>query len=517
MLLKNRGIKDVEHFLNPREKDLLPLDELKHINKAKDIVSYGIQNNKRFKILCDVDLDGIASGTIAYRYLHKYTENINWTINQGKAHGLFGQDIERFKDTDILIIVDSLDSENTVYKKLHNYGIQIIVLDHHVVSTEIDYDSYVTLVSSQREYRNHDLSGAGVVWKFCKYLDKCFGNNYADELIDLAACGLIADMSNVSEKSRENRYICHKGLSQIYNPAIKKIVGSFPFNSTAVSFSVAPLINASMRMRKNELAMKAFLADDNKEVLKYVKELKQCREEQNNEVGLLIDDIVLQGDSQLHRKVIIIFIESDADIAGLIGNKLLERYQRPILILRKKVTDGKKYYGGSARAIGVMDFRKMCEETGLCKADGHPNAHGVEVAEENLDEFRNKLEDRLKDVEFEVNTIIDTELELTDINRELIDKIKFIDRISGEGFKPIVVRVSDITDYEIGSISQGKHLVISPTDCIQLIRWNWNGDWDEMEDNSMLGEPITVIGNLDSGFLGRQFKLKVICSEIEVG
>ena len=57
----------------------------------------------------------------------------------------------------------------------------------------------------------------------------------------------------------ENRYIVSKGLEKIYNPAVKKIVGGFEFNSTAIAFSIAPVVNASNRMCKNEIAMKAFL------------------------------------------------------------------------------------------------------------------------------------------------------------------------------------------------------------------------------------------------------------------
>lgn len=156
------------------------------------------------------------------------------------------------------------------------------------------------MVSSQRSYDNPHLSGSGVVWKFCKYLDSKFGTYYADELMDLAACGLVSDMMDMTVM--ENRYIVYQGLQQIRNPAIKKIVGSFPFNSTAISFSIAPIINAANRMGKNEVAVKAFLADENKTVLKYIKELKGCKEAQNEEVDRLLPDVIEQCEQQLHKK-----------------------------------------------------------------------------------------------------------------------------------------------------------------------------------------------------------------------
>ena len=83
----------------------------------------------------------------------------------------------------------------------------IIVLDHHAIDPKVPYDDYVCLVSSQREYDNPDLSGSGTVWKFCKYCDEQYLTDYADELVDLAAIGILADVMNVSEECYENRYI----------------------------------------------------------------------------------------------------------------------------------------------------------------------------------------------------------------------------------------------------------------------------------------------------------------------
>lgn len=516
-ILNTRGIKDKEHFLNPNENDLLPLDNLSNIDKAKYIVIDAINNNKIIKILWDTDLDGVASGTITDRYLRHFTSNVFSYINEGKAHGLLNQSLDEYMDADVLIVVDSLDADITAYKKLSDNGVNIIVLDHHDVDEKIDYDKYITLVSSQRNYENPALSGAGVVWKFFKYIDEELMENYTDELVDLAACGLVGDMSDMSEKSMENRYIVSKGLEKIYNPAIKKIVGSFPFNSTAISFSIAPLINAANRTSKNDIAMKSFLADDNKQVLAYIKELKKCKELQNDEVNNLMDDILNQADKQLNKKVISIFIETDIDIAGLIGNKLLEKYQRPLLILKERTIKEEKYYGGSARAIGIKDFRQMCENTNLCEAKGHQLAFGINIKQSEYKDFINSISLMLDDIEFVDEKIIDIEIGLDDMTRDLIDRIKVIDKISGEGFKPVVVKISDITDYTIGNMSNMKHLVIKPSDYVQLIKWNFNGDWDEMEDNSLLNEPITVIGVLDSGWLGRTFSLKLICNDIKVG
>ena len=68
-ILQDRGIKDVGHFLCPTEDDLLPLDALKNIKEAADIVNHAIDYSYKIAILADTDLDGLTSGAIIYRYL----------------------------------------------------------------------------------------------------------------------------------------------------------------------------------------------------------------------------------------------------------------------------------------------------------------------------------------------------------------------------------------------------------------------------------------------------------------
>lgn len=509
VILEQRGITNPEHFFNPTEDDLLPLDSLLRIEDAFRRVDKAIKEDEKISILFDTDLDGTSSGAIITRYLKNFTSNIKTYIDEGKQHGLIGQDIEKFHDVDLLIIVDSLDKDESQYKKLHESGTDIIILDHHAIKEIIPYDKYTILVSSQRNYGNPQLSGAGVTWKFCKYMDEQYLTGYADELADLAACGLVGDMMDMTVM--ENRYIVSKGLSKIYNPAIKKIVGGFEFNSNAISFSVAPIINASNRIGKNDIAMKAFIEDDNKILLKYMRELKKCKELQNEEVDRILPKAINSCEKQKDNKMMVVLIDTDYGISGLLGNKLLERYQRPILILK----DCGNTYRGSMRAVGVDDFRKICNESGLAKADGHELASGIEIKKELLNEFTLYIEETLPELKSDSVVDVDIQLDISDITRKMVDLIKSIDKISGTNFKPIKVYINNIYDYEIGNMSDYKHLTIKPNDYLLIIKWNYNGSFDEMEDHSLVNDELKVVGTVDSGFLGRKFVLKVVCDEIE--
>lgn len=515
IVLENRGIKDVEHFLNPQNKDLLPLNSLQKIDEAKGIVEDGICNKKSFGIHFDVDTDGVSAGTIITRYLKHYTDKISSYINTGKAHGLIGQDLEQFNDIDILIVVDSLDKDTSQYEKLFNKGIKVIVLDHHAIDNNVDYDKYITLVSSQRNYKNQELSGAGVVWKFCKYLDECYLNDYADEYVDLAACGILADVCGVSEDNKENRYIVSKGLNNLKNPAIKKIVGSYEFNSKSILFSVAPLINACCRIGRNQTAMRLFLSDDNKEVLKLKKQLEECKEIQADELDKVLPNVYKEFDNQSDKNVLYTIIDTEYGISGLIGNKCLEQYNKPLFILK----DCGDKYCGSMRSVGYGNFMELCNDTCLAILNGHEQASGIEIKKNNFKDFINTINKKLSTIEQTTSDeiLVDCEINVEDITRTLVDKIKKINKINGSGFKPITFKVVNINEYGIGSFKNGKHLVITPTNYIQLIQWNTSADYEELEDDALLNEPIEVIGELDSGFFARKFMLKVIISDLKVG
>lgn len=510
-IMEQRGITDIEHFLNPTEEDLLPLDSMYRIKEAARRIEKAIYNGEKIAILFDTDTDGVCSGTIITRYLNNLipVENIFTYIDSGKMHGLIGQDLEKFYDKDLLIVVDSLDKDESCYKGLAEHKVDVIILDHHAIKEEIPYDNYSILVSSQRRYENTQLSGAGVTWKFCKYLDEYLGKDYADELVDLAACGLVADMMDMSVM--ENRYIVYKGLEKIHNPAIKKIIGSFDFNSTAISFSISPIINASNRINKNEIAMKAFLEDDNKTLLKYMKELKKCRELQNEEVDGILPGAIASCEKQIDKKMMVVFVSTAYGISGLLGNKLLEKYQRPLLILK----DCGDTYKGSMRAMGVDDFRKICNDSGLAKADGHELASGFEIKKENLNAFIEYVEKELPELNKKVISDVDIQLDVSDVTRKMVDLIKRIDYVSGTNFPSVRVYIDNIDEYEIGNMSDYKHLTIKPNDYLLIIKWNFNGSFEEMEEHSMMNDELHAVCSLDSGFLGRRFVLKAVCDEIE--
>lgn len=500
-ILEERKIDNLAEFLNPTNDFLLPYELLKNIDKAWYTLSVALDNGKSILICADVDVDGCTSGAIMYRYLKHFTDNIKITINEGKKHGVENFDADACT-ADLVIIVDSINKAEH-YKKFVDSGKQVIVLDHHLPPSSIEEYDNIALVSSANDYPNPELSGAGVVWKFCKYCDYKWLTDFADTLIDLAATGIIADMCNLSVP--ENRYICNTGLKNLCNEGLKTIIGSYTFDSQSVSFSVAPLINACNRMNQNKTALKIFLTDIPEKAKLIVDKMKKIREQQNELVEKLMPELIESAQTQINNKCMSFIINSEYGISGLLANKLLDLYQRPVLVVKR--SEGQ--YSGSMRACGVQNFLAMINDTELAICEGHELAAGFFCEEDNYQKFMQEINKRLQDIDFEERYVADIQLDLWQINKPLIDTFKAINFVSGSGFKPLSVLVKDVTDYEVGSMSNGKHLKITANDCL-IIKWNYK-EFDKFQ-----GQSFNVIGGLNGSKFGKNYYLQLIADEFEI-
>ena len=502
-ILEARGIEDVGAFLKPTEEDLIPFEKMHGLHEAYQIIDDAITMGERFLVLADVDADGCSSNAIITRYLRKCGADVKCVINDGKKHGASELDLKLLDGIDVMIIVDSLDNDPNVYKRILDTGTRLVVFDHHLPEQRLfDANLDFILVSSANNYQNDALSGAGVCLKYALYADEMNLTDYSDDLWVYAAIGLIADMSSMAEP--ENRYIAYRGLAQFRNPMVQKMVGNYTFDSQSVSFSIGPLVNAAMRMRQNEKAMNVFLADED-EIDDLVKDLKECREQQNEVVTELFDGLLEQGNSQLNRKCMFFILEDEleAEIAGLIANKLLAEFQRPLFVLRLK--DGQ--YQGSMRSVGTDDFLTIANGTGRCLCQGHPNAAGAFIDEEDFELFRRDIEECLRYYEFSIKIEADIELAPSQINENLVKQLAAINRISGTGFPPVKVLVRT-DDYEVTTFSTKKHLKVIDESGLLIVKWN-TSDWQTMKND----KELVAVGTLSSPCYGRVKYLQLTIDE----
>lgn len=513
-ILESRGIKNPVTFLNPSRYFIEDPTTLPRIEEAGKILCEALREKKKIFLNVDSDTDGVTSGAIIKRYLdHCWDLDIPWHISQGKTHGTsqeLTEKLETYKP-DVLIIVDSLDSKLDNYKLYKEMGIQILILDHHDIDPSISYDDYAVLVSSNRS-KTPFLSGAGVCWKFCKYMDEIANKDYADELVDLAATGIIADMMDVSENSMDNRAIINQGIQNVNNPAIRKIIGTFAFDSQAVSYSIAPLINACCRYSMNDLAFETFIEDDLEIIKNNLYRMRKVKDRQKKDVDSITKDLDEQLASQKNESVLAGFVESDFGVHGLIANKITGKYKKPTLIL-KPVADnsGNIFYKGSGRTADSSDFRNLCSETKLAGAFGHPKAFGITIKENDYESFLRKIRNQYTtDVKVDIHA--DAQIKPEDITNDLVSRVKKVNRITGNGFPQLQFAVK-VDSYLVETMTKGKHLNFFDGS-FTYTKWNAGDQYEYYTDLSDSGKALEVVGTLDSAYFGRKKTSRLVINEI---
>ena len=502
---KSRGIDNSEAFLNP-VGNILPSTDLSNIEKAARTFYMMINMKAKFTVYADVDADGCSSAAILYHYLTAHECECRVFINHKKEHGVKDYFFDIYDDSDCVIVVDSFNNDMTQYKKIWAQGKQLIILDHHIPTQEIlDSAVALNLVSSAINYGNPHLSGSGVTWKFVNYMDSFFTTNYAEDLIDLAAVGIIADVCNVGIDSMENREICDRGFKHVINNGIKAVIGAEEMNADSIAYSIAPLINAANRMNENELALNLFLTYRSTEAKQIVKDLTKIKDKQKKLAAELFDNFENMVQAQINNCCYYFFIdETYGTLGGLLATKASDKWKRPCIVLH----DTPEGYAGSMRAVGVEDFRSIVNSSGIADCQGHENSAGIVINKDTFNEFKEYIETTLKQMKtFSTDTEVDLYVERVQITPFLINKLREINRISGPGFPTITILIEDIQNYIVKKMSQGKHLCVEVPD-MKFLSWNFN-DWDEViEDGS-----LSAIGTVDESFFAGKRSTQMIMSD----
>lgn len=345
-------------------------------------------------------VDGYTSSSILYLYIKNIfpEARLDYIIHEGKQHGLtdvVDEIIEKSGQIDLVICPDSSSNDEEQHLILEECGVPVLVLDHHIQDTPTHSSAIIINNQTSSNYSNKQLTGAGVVYQFCRYLDWLYNKSFADNFLDLACLGIISDMGKVSEP--ENAYIVKKGLSQVpknylFQSFLTKQAYSIGdrINAISIAFYVTPLINALIRVGTMEEKEKLFLAfiDGRRKVpstkrgekglmedlaTQVVRNCTNARVHQNKELDSFLEEIDFRiQDSHLSTDQLLVIELDEEDnlnpsLNGLLAMKCCSRYDKPTLVLR---TNSEGIARGSLRGVNnskLESLKDYLESTGLCE------------------------------------------------------------------------------------------------------------------------------------------------------
>jgi single-stranded-DNA-specific exonuclease len=512
-LAKIRGIEDVNRFLHPSKDELFDPYLIKNIEVATERILQAIENKERVVVSYDPDADGLTSATMMIRHLRNYLDHVDYIYGErNDGHGIYEMtrldlnednheerlernraNIEKIKNADLLIIVDSSSNDVETCEQIANVGVDIIILDHHAIERE---NPHVILVNPQQEgdeYPNKQLSGAGVVFKTIQVLEDTLDEVDPWQYIDLVAVGMYSDIMRIDVL--ENRYLIMQGLRNMKNVGLVRILKGakadlFKLNSSNIGFAIAPLLNGVARMDNLKLAIDILLTDDDNEA----KPLRLKMQKINDARKVLQKQIVEQYMTKVdqNQKVLVVLDEqSSKGFNGIVAQNLSETYKRPVIVGRLH----KGTASGSFRSYGKFQMKDFLVESGLVEeAMGHPQAGGFTVKEENLEALLTYIEENMPEIEDKEPTIIyDIEIEADEIN-EYIKPIEQFNLLVGNGFPKIVVKVNNITVEQADCIGKTQETIkIKTFDDMELIKFRVN---DKYASELVTFDTISVVGEL---------------------
>lgn len=495
MLLTSRGVKDVEAFLNPTIKYLNDPLNLKSIQIGAAMYLRIVMNDKtpysRVLIVVDSDNDGYTSAAIMYQYTKRLNCHckVDYWLHEGKQHGL--QDhIDRLMEQDykydLIILPDSSSNDANYHDMLEEVNTPCLILDHHLTDVKLSYNAVVINNQLSPNYTNKELTGAGVVYQFCRYIDSLTGQKWADDYLDLAAWGIIGDMGSVLDM--ENRYIITEGLKNVKNDFFKALLEKQAYSitgkmgatwddilekltPTAVAFYIVPLVNGMIRvgtMEEKDRLFSAFIdgsrmVESNKRGAKGTMErldVESARECANAKARQ--DKAKLAAVERLEAKIFkydllenkVLFVRLDemdrfpSELNGLIAMQLAAKYKKPTIVAR---LNEQGFDRGSARGVDkseLKDFKQFLMDSGYFEyAQGHANAFGVSIDDEKLKEFHDYANRELALYNFgenshDVNFIRCANS--TDLSNLILD-IGALAHIWGQGNKEPLIYIEPVT------------------------------------------------------------------------
>ena len=478
-VLTNRGIllKDIEHYLHTTNEDILDPCLVENIEAGAKLLVSHIARESKVQIQVDSDFDGFASAAILINYLNCLfpafvQNNISYRIHTGKQHGIIPETLNN--DISLVIAPDSSSNDYEAHEYLSKHGLDVLVIDHHEAEK---VSEYACVINNQLcDYPTKSLSGAGMVYKLCQYIDKIMGAEYAPQFLDLVATALVADMMDL--KDFETRHLVTLGLKQIRNPYLKGMVNKQSFQLRegitpfGIAFYIAPYVNATIRVGTQEEKLILFesmldyrgyeLIPSTKKGCKGQAETRveqagrnciNIKNRQTNTRDKSLDVIkrIIEEQDLLKNKILFIALgkqyATDKNVTGLIANELANKLQRPILILTQSEKD-ETLLEGSARGYEkseLKDFKAFLHDSGYFEyTEGHANAFGAGIKVQNVLEFLDYSNNVLSKLDFSPCYRVDFLYQGSELIPNEITEVAGYKHLWGQGVEEPLIAIENL-------------------------------------------------------------------------
>ncbi|MFL2020462.1 MAG: single-stranded-DNA-specific exonuclease RecJ [Weissella hellenica] len=506
-ILVNRGYDTVETanaFLRPEISALYDPFLLHDMDKAIERLFQAIDNGESIVVYGDYDVDGMTSTAIMTWALELMGANVTYFVPSRFSDG-YGPNLANYQKLaadgmQLLVTVDNGVSGKAEIAWLMSQGIDVVITDHHELPADLPV---ATAIVHPRhpdgEYPFGGLSGAGVAFKVASALLE----EPADEVLDLAALGTVADVMSLTD---ENRIIVKQGLENLKldpRPGLSALLAAAgtqlsDIDSSTIGFTIAPRLNSLGRLEDATTGVQLLLMDDDesaKPLAEHVNELNQKRQQ-------LVNDITVAAQAQAQElsadPVLVVAGEGwHEGVLGIVASKLVEQTDKPAIVLTINDDEMK----GSGRSVAAFDlFNALDGHRGLMtNFGGHASAAGMTIPTDNLAKIRSVLKDEAAKQSLataqKAQLPIAAEVTASDFTQQNFDNLQVLAPFGEGNPEPLFVVNVDKVD-KVKTMSDGKHLrFTAQTDAgvLPVIAFGWGQQVDALNGHF---SSLQVIGTM---------------------
>ena len=523
-ILVNRNViedKKIKVFLDPTRNDFYNPYLLNDMEKAVNRIIEAINNKQKIIIYGDYDVDGITSITVLKKFIQDRGIEIGYYIPDrlNEGYGLNKEAVKKIANEkyELMITVDCGITALEDVKYANSLGMDVIVTDHHEPLDIIP--EALAVVNPKRKdstYPFKNLAGVGVVFKLIQAISQKMELPEKEYLkyLDLVCIGTISDIVPLVD---ENRVIAKLGLKLVCvkkNIGLRELINSIRFkkiDSNAVSFGIAPRINACGRMGHAEEAIKLFLTENLVEAGDIADNLNKYNVTRQSIERKIYDEAlekIEKNNMNLENSIILGGENWHHGVIGIVASKITETFNKPSILICFDGEEGK----GSGRSIVGFDLHEALCKTSeyLEKYGGHEMAVGLSLKRSNFDSFKEKFQEIVEksDIKDIVPIIkIDDEIDLKNVTMDMVREIDKLQPFGEENKVPIFL-FRNLKIDSIRAISDGKHLKLSlkySNGWIDAIGFNMG----ELVEQYTIEDKVDVVGFLEINSYNNIEKLQI--------
>ena len=445
-----------------------------------------IKQQQNISIVADFDADGATSCVVAIKGLELLgASKVSYVVpNRFEyGYGLTPEIVELVKKQkpDVIITVDNGISSLDGVKVAKEFGIKVLVTDHHLPGDELPgADAIVNPNVKGDKFPSGNIAGVGVIFYVLMALrsklreQKWFEQQNITQpnlaqLLDFVALGTVADVVALDQV---NRVLVHQGLLRIRSghahPGILALIEQAgkqfqSISSSDIGFALGPRINAAGRMDDMSLGIQCLLTDDltlAKDMAEQLDELNKDRKDveaqMKNEAMSLLKDMQMLQDHHLSSGICLFDKYWHQGVIGILASRIKDRLHRPVVAFAP-ANDGE--IKGSARSIPGVHIRDVLSEIAvahpqvLSKFGGHAMAAGMSIKMHDYPVFALAFDEvvanHLDKLDLEQKIYSDGKLTENEITQEFTQQISDAGTWGQEFPEPVFDGVFDVIQCRI--------------------------------------------------------------------